>query len=198
MGCHVDMRPLPARAPPKSRNWDTNELERIVDVVMQGSGNVRPARVPYQTDHHVSDSRQCLRRRSLVHLTGIFPQRHSAHVMPPIFDRPVAAPQPLESGCGNAEQMCGSAVAEGYRLQPPGMWEPALYELPDMINGLFRLTGRSFPEESRGATEMPENKPELQLALLMVDQATAARPGIQENRAEHVGSFWSKIHEGND
>ena len=64
----------------------------------------------------------------------------------------------LSSGGGDAQRMCGS-VAAGSRLQPLGMREPALYKLPDVINGLLCLTERSVPEESRGALEMPEDEP---------------------------------------
>jgi hypothetical protein len=78
------------------------------------------------------------------------------------------------------------------------MRETALNELPDVINSLLRLTYRSLPEQSRGAMQAEEDDPKLQLGLLVIDQATAARPGIQKNWAEHVGRCWPKIREGND
>lgn len=62
-------------------------------IVTKSGGNVGLATMAQGGQQHVLERRQGSRRIALVHLAAILKQSHVTHVVNPVLDRPVAAPE---------------------------------------------------------------------------------------------------------
>ena len=56
-------------------------------------GDGRPVGLPKQHEQTITQRGERVRGRALRRMPGIFPKRHVPHIMQPILNRPMAAPQ---------------------------------------------------------------------------------------------------------
>ena len=63
----------------------------------EGIGNRAPVGTPKQHEQAIPQCGKRMCGSSLRRMPGIFAKRHIAHIMQPILNRPMAAPQPLRS-----------------------------------------------------------------------------------------------------